>query len=283
MQWKPPGQGDRRQPGPRELRRHPPAGVGRGGGATWARSREHLARHPARPDRGAAPLPARRVVLPYHGRGRHGLRPRRDDGPRPRDPGALRDASRPAPDDGGPCAGPSDPTRRTRAIRRGTGRARHGTASSWVARSPDRTGRGASARSAARRGSNAASGARTGGSTSRRGGQLPRVEVPAAAAQPRLTPCPSTTTSPTRSIPTSSGCGRPSATAFSTPAKAHLTLIGRESLGSWFEQALVARRQQHLRYRAEARVDVAPETYQQAAGHHDLLQPAQVPCARGDA
>jgi xylan 1,4-beta-xylosidase len=45
-----------------------------------------------------------------------------------------------------------------------------------------------------------------------------------------------------------------------------LTLIGRESLGSWFEQALVARRQQHLRYRAEATVAFAPETYQQAAG-----------------
>ncbi len=45
-----------------------------------------------------------------------------------------------------------------------------------------------------------------------------------------------------------------------------LTLIGRESLGSWFEQALVARRQQHLRYRAETRVAFDPVTYQQAAG-----------------
>lgn len=45
-----------------------------------------------------------------------------------------------------------------------------------------------------------------------------------------------------------------------------LTLIGRESLGSWFEQALVARRQQHLRYRAETVVEFDPQTYQQAAG-----------------
>ena len=45
-----------------------------------------------------------------------------------------------------------------------------------------------------------------------------------------------------------------------------LTLIGRESLGSWFEQALVARRQQHFRYRAETIVDVAPASYQHAAG-----------------
>lgn len=46
-----------------------------------------------------------------------------------------------------------------------------------------------------------------------------------------------------------------------------LRLFGRESVGSWFEQALVARRQQHFRYRAETRlVAFAPDTYQQAAG-----------------
>lgn len=46
-----------------------------------------------------------------------------------------------------------------------------------------------------------------------------------------------------------------------------LRLTGRESLGSWFEQALVARRQEHHAYRAETRLAAfAPETYQQAAG-----------------
>ena len=45
-----------------------------------------------------------------------------------------------------------------------------------------------------------------------------------------------------------------------------LTLIGRESLGSWFEQALVARRQQHFRYRVETEIDAAPSHYQHAAG-----------------
>lgn len=45
-----------------------------------------------------------------------------------------------------------------------------------------------------------------------------------------------------------------------------LVLIGRESIGSWFEQALVARRQEHLAYDAETEVDFAPVTYQQAAG-----------------
>ncbi len=45
-----------------------------------------------------------------------------------------------------------------------------------------------------------------------------------------------------------------------------LRLIGRESLGSWFEQALVARRQDEAAYRAEILVEAAPATWQQAAG-----------------
>ena len=46
-----------------------------------------------------------------------------------------------------------------------------------------------------------------------------------------------------------------------------LRLTGRESIGSWFEQALVARRQEHLTYRAETTLTgFAPTTYQQAAG-----------------
>jgi xylan 1,4-beta-xylosidase len=45
-----------------------------------------------------------------------------------------------------------------------------------------------------------------------------------------------------------------------------LVLIGRESMGSWFEQALVARRQEHHDYRAETAVEFDPVTYQQAAG-----------------
>ncbi|TWF54222.1 glycoside hydrolase family 43 protein [Neorhizobium alkalisoli] len=46
----------------------------------------------------------------------------------------------------------------------------------------------------------------------------------------------------------------------------HLRLYGRESIGSWFEQSLVARRQEHHAFRAETIVDFEPETYQQAAG-----------------
>ena len=45
-----------------------------------------------------------------------------------------------------------------------------------------------------------------------------------------------------------------------------LRLIGRESVGSFFEQALVARRQQHFSFRAETELEFSPDTFQQAAG-----------------
>jgi xylan 1,4-beta-xylosidase len=51
-----------------------------------------------------------------------------------------------------------------------------------------------------------------------------------------------------------------------TERPGHLRLFGRESIGSWFEQALVARRQEHHAFRAETVVEFEPDTYQQAAG-----------------
>lgn len=46
-----------------------------------------------------------------------------------------------------------------------------------------------------------------------------------------------------------------------------LRLTGRESVGSWFEQALVARRQEHFTYRAETTLTgFDPVTYQETAG-----------------
>ncbi len=45
-----------------------------------------------------------------------------------------------------------------------------------------------------------------------------------------------------------------------------LRLHARESIGSWFEQSLVARRQEHFVLRAETEISFAPETIQQAAG-----------------
>ncbi|PKS05011.1 hypothetical protein jhhlp_008377 [Lomentospora prolificans] len=45
-----------------------------------------------------------------------------------------------------------------------------------------------------------------------------------------------------------------------------LTLIGREAPGSWFEQALVARRQTHFSYDAETVVDFSPTDEREFAG-----------------
>ncbi len=46
----------------------------------------------------------------------------------------------------------------------------------------------------------------------------------------------------------------------------HLRLFGRESIGSWFEQSLVARRQEHHDFSAETVLEFQPDTYQQVAG-----------------
>lgn len=45
-----------------------------------------------------------------------------------------------------------------------------------------------------------------------------------------------------------------------------LRLTGRESIGSWFEQALVARRQTHFDYSAETLVDISPSDERVMAG-----------------
>lgn len=45
-----------------------------------------------------------------------------------------------------------------------------------------------------------------------------------------------------------------------------LRLYGRESVGSWFEQSLVARRQEDFAFRAETSVQFTPSSYQQVAG-----------------
>ena len=45
-----------------------------------------------------------------------------------------------------------------------------------------------------------------------------------------------------------------------------LRLFGRESIGSWFEQALVARRQTHFSYDAEVTLDFSPSDERQIAG-----------------
>ena len=51
-----------------------------------------------------------------------------------------------------------------------------------------------------------------------------------------------------------------------TARPGHLRLFGRESIGSWFEQSLVARRQTHHCFRAETVIEFSPDSYQQVAG-----------------
>lgn len=51
-----------------------------------------------------------------------------------------------------------------------------------------------------------------------------------------------------------------------TERPGRLRLYGRETPGSWFEQALVARRQQHFAYEAETVVEADPTTHLQLAG-----------------
>ena len=46
----------------------------------------------------------------------------------------------------------------------------------------------------------------------------------------------------------------------------HLRLFGRETIGSWFRQALVARRQEALCYSASTLVEFEPQHFQQSAG-----------------
>lgn len=51
-----------------------------------------------------------------------------------------------------------------------------------------------------------------------------------------------------------------------TDRPGHLRLHGRETIGSQFEQALVARRPEHARFTATTSLDFTPRSFQQAAG-----------------
>jgi len=51
-----------------------------------------------------------------------------------------------------------------------------------------------------------------------------------------------------------------------TARPGRLRLFGRETVGSFFHQALVARRQEHFRYTATTRMEFGPTSFQQAAG-----------------
>jgi xylan 1,4-beta-xylosidase len=102
------------------------------------------------------------------------------------------------------------------------------------------------------------------------GGQTPAVDVPAppgSTARPKP-PTLRAAFAPAALPPEFQWLRTPCAERiFSLSARpGWLRLTGRESIGSWFEQALVARRQEHFSYRAETEVDFRPQSFQQAAG-----------------
>jgi xylan 1,4-beta-xylosidase len=100
------------------------------------------------------------------------------------------------------------------------------------------------------------------------GGLVPAVEVPAPAGAPEPEPDrPVEYRLDGPSLPQDFQWLRtPYPDRLFTLTGEALRVHGRESIGSWFEQSLVARRQEHIRYRAETRVSFAPDSYQQAAG-----------------
>ncbi len=104
-----------------------------------------------------------------------------------------------------------------------------------------------------------------------KGGQVPAVEVPAPFAAP-IRPKPARQTysfAPNVGLPLDFQWLRtPSPERiFSLSARpGWLRLYARESIGSWFEQALIARRQEHFVYRAETELDFHPRAFQHAAG-----------------
>lgn len=100
------------------------------------------------------------------------------------------------------------------------------------------------------------------------GGVVPAVDVsaPDPSVQP-LPPQPSRHRFDGRTLPLEFQWLRtPFPERLFTLTGSALRLHGRESIGSWFEQSLVARRQEHLAFRAETELDTDPRNHQQAAG-----------------
>ena len=103
------------------------------------------------------------------------------------------------------------------------------------------------------------------------GGQVPAVEVPAPFDAP-FEPKParrairSRRTPACRSISNGSGARRVSVYSRFPQDPAGCVFMHVNSIGSWFEQALVARRQEHFVYRAETELDFRPRAFQHAAG-----------------
>jgi len=98
------------------------------------------------------------------------------------------------------------------------------------------------------------------------GGQVAREDVPAPVAVDPLPPAPVERVFGGALPPEFQWLRTPEPDLILRMEADALVLIGRESIGSLFEQALVARRQEHHVYAAETVVDFSPDGYQQAAG-----------------
>lgn len=101
------------------------------------------------------------------------------------------------------------------------------------------------------------------------GGQVPAVEVPAPRSVARRPEAPVRRTFDGPGLPLEFQWLRtpfPDRLFSLTERPGRLRLFGRESVGSWFEQSLVARRQEHFSFRAETGLEFAPDGFQQAAG-----------------
>ena len=166
-----------------------------------------------------------------------------------------------------------------------TRRGRSTTASSWGGRSrvPERH-RALLVRWAGDGARTLRLGARTAGLYLEAGGLLPREEVPGLAdVQPRAAPGDRACVrrrQPACGVPVAEGHRQKPARIFRMGDGA-LTLIGRESIGSWFEQALVAPAGRSIssRRRGDGSSDLDPEDLSAGGRADDLLQPAQVPRA----
>jgi len=99
------------------------------------------------------------------------------------------------------------------------------------------------------------------------GGMVPRAELPGPVEAERAAPQPRETDFAAGLPAEFQWLRHPEPARLFRTGAGGLTLIGRESLGSHFEQALVARRQEHHVYQAECTLaEFVPDSYQQAAG-----------------
>ena len=114
---------------------------------------------------------------------------------------------------------------------------------------------------------------------------VPAVEVEAPPGSPRDRAAERAVDATTS---TADACRRFPVAAHAVP-RAHLLadrrpgalrLIGRESIGSWFEQALVARRQEHFSLPRRDRARLRPGHLPAGRRPHALLQPPQIPLPR---